>query len=325
MPTIYNKTDPGAPALGTSSTGAREAFKTVLKACLVYGYDGKPAAGWTLAAEDTYHLILCNAKQTGYICFTFYSGHDFVRVTLAATFTGVANDVITGAGVKTGLAANNASPQWLRVANLTYTAQYSWAVVADGDSVLMTWYHYSGTNGTDYINMTAPNFPGFSLAFGEDSAGNFIALGGQNTSSYSSAYNYIGSTGFTSLRDPATGFLVDTGSLSVRVGSLGIGTDSYEAFAYQVVYPTYQVDLVRVPWFTPGGEAGYIRGFAYHPTAIGYLNYALRAVGRGAAVTDISISNAANPFELAAGLSVFPLKEYQARPGMYGTDDARFW
>ena len=95
MATIYNKTDPGAPALGKSSSGAREAFKAVLKACLVYGYDGKPAAGWTLAAEDTYHLILCNAKQTGYICFTFYSGHDFVRVTLAATFTGVANDVIS--------------------------------------------------------------------------------------------------------------------------------------------------------------------------------------------------------------------------------------
>lgn len=47
---LYSHTDNEAPQLPANNwTGA---LKTILKACLVTGYGGKPGAGWTLREES---------------------------------------------------------------------------------------------------------------------------------------------------------------------------------------------------------------------------------------------------------------------------------
>ncbi|MDN6872949.1 hypothetical protein QO209_10875 [Pseudomonas citronellolis] len=321
MPTIYSSIDTGAPTYSNGTTAAlgAAAVKAVLKGCLVNGYQGKPGAGWSLVAEDANYLILRNGSGTGYICFTFTTAY-YMKITLAATFTGVVNDIITGAGVKTGVAANNTAPQWLLISSISQTSQFSWSVIADEKSVALTWYYYSSNNGQGPINMTTSSTAGITLLFGEDSGGNFLAVGGYNVANSASANNYFSASGMTVLRDPATGLLIDTGSISPNIPLL-----TNQADTGTTVYPLEHADLIRLPWMTTSKEGGYLRGLAIQPAAQGYLNYAMRSVGRAVAVTDFSLSNAANPFELVPGLKVVPCKDNYAHPGIFITDDARFW
>ncbi|WP_416311173.1 hypothetical protein [Pseudomonas sp. W03] len=321
MATMYLNTDTGAPGLtlGNGASFSFNAFKLILKAVLVSGYGSKPAAGWVLVAEGTNYLVLRNGPGSGYICFTLTGTSFAVRVTMAATFDGVVSDIITGQGVKTGTAANNAVPHYLALTSLALNAQYSWAFVADARSVLMTVYCWGGNSNAQYANLTGQADQGLTLAFGEDSGGNFMALGGVNTTNFSSATNDLGSGGLTALRDPATGLLVDTGSIA-PVTPLSQGQDTG-----QTVYPLEQVDLVRFPWMVATKAAGFIRGLARQPASVGYLNYALRSVGRGSVYTDITNANAATPFDLGPGLSVVPLKVRWTVGGLYMTLDARFW
>jgi len=322
MPTLYSNIDTGAPAL---SVGLGDAYvfgglKTILKACLVTGYNSRPAAGWTLVAEDSGYLVLRNGPGSGYICFTLTT-NSFVRVTLSATFDGVVSNIITGQGVKTGTAANNAVPQLFFLSGLASNTRYCWSVVADEKSAVLTAYWYSNNAGQAYENMTAQSWPGFTMAIGEDSSGNFMAFGGSNTTSTASnVVNHFNNAGMTVLRDPATGLLIDTGSIS-PVAPLGVTTSP----AGTTVYPLERVDIVRFPWMTTTKDAGNIRGVLVQSNAVGCMNYALRSVGRGAVVGDITLNNAANPFDLVSGLKVVPLKCYYTPGGLFMTDDVRFW
>lgn len=322
MPTLYSSIDTGVPSIsiGTGDTFYFGALKTILKACLVSGYGSKPSAGWTLAAEDTNYLILRNGSGSGYICFT-YTTLGFVRISLAATFDGVASNIITGQGVKSGIAANNATPQMIYIGALATSTRFCWAIAADNKSAVLTLFWYANNAGQAYENMTSGSFPGLTLAFGEDTSGNFVAVGGSNTTSTgNSSVNNFNAAGMTVLRDPATGLLVDTGSISPATP---LGPTAAQAGA--TVYPLERVDLVRFPWMTTAKDAGNLRGVAVQPNAVGYMNYTLRSVGRGSAVTDITLNNAANPFELVSGVWVSPLKTYFNNGGMFMTTDARFW
>lgn len=67
MARIYHRDQAGAPEL-TYSTSAQDgfnAFKAILKACLVNGYGAVPAAGWELINEGTGFLVLRNGFQSG--------------------------------------------------------------------------------------------------------------------------------------------------------------------------------------------------------------------------------------------------------------------
>ncbi|MEP9321493.1 hypothetical protein ABKS89_30400 [Pseudomonas sp. LABIM340] len=322
MATLYSSIDTGAPtiAVGTGEAFYFGALKTILKGCLVGGYGSKPAAGWALVAEDTNYLVLRNGPGSGYICFT-YTTNGFVRITLAATFDGVTSNIITGQGVKSGVAANNAVPQMIYIGSLAANSRFCWALAADSKSAVLTTFWYANNAGAQFENMTGQSQFGGSIAFGEDSGGNFLAIGGLNTATTpSSAINYFNATGMTVLRDPATGLLVDTGSIA-PVTPLGITT----APVGTIVYPLERVDLVRYPWMTPTKDAGTLRGVTVQPNSIGYMNYALRSVGKGSAVGDLTLSNAANPFELVSGMPVSPLKTYYTNGGLFLTIDPRFW
>lgn len=255
MPTVYRRTDTGSPSYTFASPyqNTFNAMKAILKGCLVYGYNNRPAAGWELIDEGAQYLILRNGAHSGYMCLSWINtGYARLRITLAETFTGVAGNIITGDGVKSGTAA---SPQVLTFEYFVENAAYhSWYMIADSRTFVFQWLgHYSnypaGINFGSYQGM---------LYVGEDSAGNFISVGGQNGSE-TSGNNYFGASGFTALRNPATGLLVDTGSLSVLTPTLSPATSSAALPVLQ------QVELVRPRWFGGGAEAGRLRGLLQVP------------------------------------------------------------
>lgn len=188
MANVYHRDDEGGLVLTYSVTAGLngwQAFKTILKACLVSGYGSKAPAGWELIGEGTNYLVLRNGSHSGYVCFTQHStGH--ATVYLAETYTGMSGDVMTGDGLKTGLSASNGIPHRFIAANIaTYAATTSWYMVADAKSFILQCTSNGTTASAPSISVTGmAHTPG--LYVGEDSAGNFIAMGCENTTSTSS-------------------------------------------------------------------------------------------------------------------------------------------
>src|SRR5262245_33223377 len=134
MATVYRRDDSGAPAL-TYSTAVPNvahftAFKTILKACLVYGYGSKPAAGWELIGEGANNLVLRSGSHSGYVCFTYLNG--VVTIYLAETYTGMSGDVMVGGGLKTGTGPSNTPPHRIPLYHPVYhTDSCTWCLVGD--------------------------------------------------------------------------------------------------------------------------------------------------------------------------------------------------
>lgn len=225
MARLYHRDQAGAPALTYNSTAASAeqfaAFKMILKASLVSGYGSMPAAGWSLVYESTTTLILRPGTQSGYVCFVRDSWLTVVTVWLAATFAGVdANGKIIGDGVRSGVAANSAVPHRFSVRGLVaYTATTTWTVVADESAFVFspsaagsTLQEVTGVQGNGYEAVTL-------LYCGDDSAGDLICVGGSNVSNATSSTNLSGfnSSGFTALKFPHTGLLVDTANIVVAM------------------------------------------------------------------------------------------------------------
>ncbi len=269
MPTVYGRDDSGAPALtylnNQGSIAQFNALKTILKACLVSGYGAKPAAGWALIAEGDRYLVLRNGTSTGYVCFT-WTGSNFINIYLAETFTGVTNDVMTGDGLKTGTAGSNAEPQRMYTGAIAFHTSYSsWSMVADEKSFIL-----QAAGAISLVWEFAATDVGamMPLYVGEDSLGNFIAVGGTNQSSTSNPPNNFSSAGFTALRDPVTGLLVGSGGISVVMPGL------YRAQPATMTDPVIQLleaPMCPVRWGTSSGQlSGKLRGVALCPQLADY-------------------------------------------------------
>lgn len=219
MATVYHRDQPGAPALvysGAEASAAHfNAFKEILKSCLVSGYGSQPAAGWSLIAEAVNFLALRNAS--GSYVHLYLSAQSLVTIYLSATY----DVALSGDGLKTGVAANNAIPHRYPLASLAGASGGStWSLVADGRAFIflpspgLADVAWGPTAGYSYQ-------PG-PLYIGDDSNGNFIACGGMNTenNSYNSVFGYFGALGFTSLYYPHTGLLVGAGSLALDTNVL---------------------------------------------------------------------------------------------------------
>jgi hypothetical protein len=270
MATVYHRDQAGAPAV--YSTSAYDVaqftnFKEVLKACLVFGYGATPAAGWVLIAEGTNHIVLRNGSHSGYVCFTWYTG-GVMRVWVADTFDGVDGaGVIIGAGRKTGIAANNGTAHAISLTYFSYSATTSsWYMVADERTFIFSWVANSSV--TPMTSSVPTNFP-FTIYVGEDTQENFIAVGGQltNTVLNGDATCYFGSgCGLTSLRNPSTGLLVDTGSLSFKIA--GIATTANTGIPSDNDTPISlfsQLTMGRAGWYVSNYYCGQFRGIAVSP------------------------------------------------------------
>lgn len=117
---LYSYTDNEAPQLPANDwTGA---LKTILKACLVTGYGGKPGAGWTLREEsDNKAIFRAGDPATSPVELEVDSGN--ITIT---TFD------LHWQGVKQGIVSNWSSGQLNR-----YTGVAGWYLVASARSFVL--------------------------------------------------------------------------------------------------------------------------------------------------------------------------------------------
>jgi hypothetical protein len=320
MATVYHRDQAGAPTYAFGSTGAIGllAFKTILKACLVNGYGTKAAAGWVLISEATNHLVLRNGSGSCYVCFNWVTNANYVTLYLSETFSGVINDVMTGDGLKTGVAANNGAPQRFYIGYFAYQSETTtWTVAADSKTFSMC-----TTFASSNLAITASNVSnyGVMLYVGEDKTGNPIAIGGVNSSSDANPVCYFnGESGFTSLRYPASGLLVSSGSIAVATP----GIEHIEVSAVSAVTALEQISLSPALWAANNVFAGYLRGLALCPILSRlWASHAAQSIGMP---TPLTVRNANTPISLGDGYSYFATVKNYMSSFVLMTDNPVFW
>jgi hypothetical protein len=289
MATVYHRDQADAPtyAFGASSQLGFDALKLILKACLVVGYTGKAAAGWTLVAEGGQYIVLRNGSKTGYVCFSLVNtANYYVDVYVAATFAGVVNNIITGDGVKSGAATGNTVPQRFHVYFLVnMSTASSWYLVADAKSFMFSGIGFQNNNIWNATN----DYDARSLYVGETTKGYFIAVGGTNSAS--APTSFFSSNGSTFLRNPETGLLVDAGALSIDTPSLAIGGNS----AIATTVPVAEAAFVPCDIYGGGVFAGYLRGVVLCPsTMFRTVNAAAGSFGLSAGIAPRSLNTSLN-------------------------------
>lgn len=276
MATVYHRDQTGAPVLTYSSVTSNiahfVALKNVLKACLVNGYDSQVPAGWTLVNEGSDFIVLRNGTQSGYVCLSWAGSA--VTAWLAETYTGMNGNVMTGAGLKTGTAASNSVPHRLEIGYFAHSSgSTSWVVIADNRSFI-----FNGGGYTSELSLGSTTIATAMMPFyvGEDSFGNFIAVGGQNAASGTPTGGFYNG-GFTTLRNPVSGLLVDTGSLSVITPGLsldgGVTTETS-------VFVLSEAPVCPAWWGSGSTLAGKLRGVAQTPAlSLAFPSPAARCLG----------------------------------------------
>lgn len=326
MATVYHRDDSGAPTFEFSTSGTNiahfAALKTILKACLVSGYGSKPAAGWILVAEGDRFLVLRNGTSSGYVCFTSVAATSYFNIHLAATFTGMSGDVMTGAGLKSGTEASGSANQhrmWISVL-ANSSANSTWYLIADEKT-----FYFQGSGGFGLFEYALSDFGAMNpLYVGEDSAGNFIAMGGQNTNS-TQPRAYFGPEGVTVLRNPATGLLVDTGSIVVVAPGLRLTTNSNTGVASlgaAHIVPLLEAPLCPVRW---GASvlAGRLRGQVLCPLVSMYFpSPAAQSLGH---VGPLNSRNLNTPLPLGGAYTYFMGVAFDGSPTRIVTNNPEFW
>ena len=164
---LYSHTDSEAPQLPANDwTGA---LKTLLKACLVTGYGGKPGAGWTLREEsDNKAIFRAGDPATSPVELEVDSGN--ITIT---TFD------LHWQGVKQGIVSNWSSGQLNR-----YTGVAGWYLVASargfvllplvrtGNSPLIAGLAYFGQACT---NLVDPGQQDFLLWLAKSNNSNYVS------------------------------------------------------------------------------------------------------------------------------------------------------
>lgn len=323
MATVYHRDQAGAPALTYSTTRDAPAhftsLKTILKSCLVEGYGAYPAAGWELIAEGGSHLVLRNGTQTGYVGLSFSAG--VVTVHVSETFTGVTGGILQGDGQKSGTAAGNSVPhrlgiQWLASASSAST----WMLVADERTFSVTCI--TNVAADPWVPVVGAGAAlNFLLYAGEDSAGNFIVIGGSNTTATASPSqsNGFSAAGFTALRDPSTGLLVDVASLAVVTHGL---TDT--ARLESVARTPPGLDLVRPYWHGGGAWGGYLRGLVMPGMLAVYLPGVI-ADSLGFTGGQFNSRTANTPLSLGDGWQYFVPVYSPRSTALLMTDAPEYW
>ena len=323
MARIYHRDQAGAPALTYSTTTSVrfESFKTVLKACLVSGYGVYPGAGWELVAEAASYIVLRPATHSGYVCFALTGS--VIRVSVAATYAGVSDAIIQGDGAKSGVSSGNTQPQILYSYALAQSAASTWMLAADERTfILNAVSNTSSPLGATPENFSSSNDVSTLVYAGEDSQGNFIAVGGGTSTNNlaNSPSAAFGEPGFTSLKNPATGLLVSAGSLDARVPL----SRSIPVTSLAVASAVYsEISLVRLSWLVPGYFCGPLRGLAAAAELSGITTKScLECIGFSGATT----RNLNTPVSLGDSNTWMALaRDQRYTPLMFMTDAPEYW
>lgn len=332
MARVYHRDQAGAPALTYSSSSTAQAhfdaFRTVLKACLVSGYGTIPAAGWELVHDAANSLVLRNGSRSGYVCFQRDSSAlTAITVWLAATFTGVdAAGKIIGDGVRSGTAANSAVPQRISVRTfVSYSSSSTWSLVADSKSFCLSPSPSSSSSPGELVGSQGNAYEGNNLLYcGEDSAGDFVCIGGQNlaTATATSSVSYFNSDGFTALKFPDTGLLVDAAAISVSMpGCVSVNSSSL----FSTFPPGLVLSDVRLspPVWVANGVVRELRGVAFDPLLLfAHNSWTSQALG-GPVLTTRNLNTV---LSLGDGYSYLVGRSYSySAVTMLLTDNPEFW
>lgn len=235
---IYSSLDAGAPALPNVS-GQRflDNVKLILKACLVDGYTGKPAAGWTIAHEHADGISFSNGE--GVITFIYGATAQATQVYIMETVTDGSTALPAGVNRRSGPwyeGSSDTARAWFTNYMHGTAANKAWVLVADEASV-----YFMAQTGT-ITTADTPSHQASSIYFGRfypvGGGVGFCALGGSSSSGVGSyLLGNLNSQVGTVLRHPITN-LSDQG-VSPKYGSLGLtlGPGALQNLALDKVSP----------------------------------------------------------------------------------------
>ncbi|TKD46651.1 hypothetical protein [Azotobacter chroococcum] len=200
-----------------------------------------------------------------------------------------------------------------------HTNTFSWSIVADERTAVITWYTFAAT--TPSAETGSGSLDGFTLYFGEDSNGNFMALGGNASTTTTSTSNQFNSASITLLRDPVTGLLIDSGSYS---GYYGVLDESLTVNVNQSrIIET--LELGKVHWYAPANkECGYLRGVAL-VAGLRVLSPAYAARSLGIDLSNFSSRTGATPLTVVDGVQLIVAKASSGSSRFLLTDAPAFW
>lgn len=326
----YSSIDTGAPAL-PSVAGQRfiDNLRLVFTACLVNGYNDKPAAGWTLAHDHADGFTLSNGA--GFINFV-HVNVSTVEVYLLESLTDTSVAKVTGYNRRSGPWYEGQSETIRHYFRINYfTSTYSnkcWSLVADERTVTFLGHSYSTSLDASTNEAGAIHFGEYLSALGTPG---FCAVGG--TSSTGGVPYMSSPTIFsgTSLRNPFTG-LVDQGAAPGYRASVARETAAAPAprprLALNRLRP-YRAALIGsgmgVSLSTNSSQAAYcgtLRGLLVEPT-LGetYLSQVLPALG----VATPTINDKVRVLALPGGRQWVPLFSHTSDCGLFVSLDPADW
>lgn len=189
--TIYSSVDPSGPGPLTGTTGS---LINVLDACLVNGYSGKPAAGWTKPLGNVSASCVSAYKQPSGSQFTLFVNDNAPNAARIAEVTGW----VSASTLVSASNANNVGAGWgqfplpsqaLTVGRVGWfksatsdTAQRNWIIAADAYTMYI-WFADGQSTGFYYHG----GFGDFYSQYGTSDAGRCLLYG-----KYSDTVNTIG-------------------------------------------------------------------------------------------------------------------------------------
>lgn len=312
-PVMYTRDDVGSPLLSygsgsnvVSSQTWMTNMRAILRACLITGYGSKPAAGgWTIESESTNHLLLRNGPGSGYVFFRLLENgaRNCIEVFLAQTVTAVVDTgygkAITGTGIKSGLLPMpsneyaNYSQRMSAWGVYTNAINTNWMLVADDKTFV---FLLSSSEAGTLVPITlSERYAMLSLYVGEDTAGNFISVGGLNSTRVENGLVHtfrietsVDAAGVTILKNPQTGELLTSATVMPLCPAL------FPAPIWAEEYSADRLTLGKLPWLLKNSSGapyvfcGNLRGIAWaNELALNYrFDFNLKAMGwTGAAAT----------------------------------------
>ncbi|ERI53382.1 hypothetical protein N878_03930 [Pseudomonas sp. EGD-AK9] len=318
---FYHRDTPGVPTMSYSPTISTRwgQFSAMIKVLLSTGNGSIQPLGWQLVVDDPNYLVFRQGKPGGaYLHFKLWGGAALaLQLTLAEDFTGVDGSYnMLGNGVVSGVVAGSAVHAFTHALNHR-SGSTSWVVAGDENTFIFNW----SENG----NTETPGGGGSSgsalMYVGDDLEGNVIAIGGLEASpSGSYPNNYFSKLGFTALRDPSTGLLVDTGSLSVEA-NLYHSTVAYRVMTWSGLIP--ELHLGPVTWMGGGVVAGDLRGLRIALEVAGCVNpNAAAAIGFSGTYNSRTCFT---PIDLGDGYNYSLAYTYNPAPMLMITDNPAYW
>ncbi|WP_371369949.1 hypothetical protein ACA097_09510 [Pseudomonas sp. QL9] len=327
---VYTSLDTGAPAL----TGDHfDKIRTILMACLVTGYGGKPGAGWTVGHDIPAGFSLGNGD--GFVNYVRNSSAEFVGIYIMESVTDGTTGLAGGVNRRSAYWYDGSSETTRGFHYLQNSLINHWMVVADEKTCIYQAGYVTSTtsaNAISAITYSAQYFGRYINAMGLSGPAEFCSVG--------NGYNTSGNGWFTQaygccLRNPFTG-VVDQGAAPRYFAPGANFGDSRIAGFYQnlraKVYPA-RLQPVRAALACFGSGlngattssqaaiAGYLRGLITEPClSISPLSEVLVTLG----LTN-TWQGRVRPINIPGGRQWLPIFGYTQDLGFFASLDAADW